>query len=271
MSTILLTGANGFLGQAILNDLSQRHEVITICRRKLPGAPNQTHYEGTFSSSHDLMQLDAHRIDAVVHLAAVTGGCSEHDGMLVNVEGTRSLMRYLIDHGCKKFVNASSIAVVGLESPDFRPVSLPMADDHPCLDKHGYGFSKYMMEEVTRYLSRQNPAIDIINLRLAAIYPDEQPPAKIAQAKLGPWAAATITQMSRSEATGAFVSAVESACKPGLRILNATSKQAWSEGPTVELLRSWWGDDVDLSAMEASQDQRPSIFDTSSIARELNF
>lgn len=269
MSTILLTGANGFLGQALLEDLTANHHVVTLCRQELPAGPNRSHYRGLFSSPDDLAQLDAHSIDAVVHLAAVTGGCSESDGMRVNVEGTRILMRSLIDRGCRKFVNASSIAVVGLESPDFRPLSLPVPDEHPCLDQHGYGFSKYLMEELTRYYSRQIPSLDVINLRLAAIYPDEQPPPKVNSSKPTPWSIATLTQMSRSQAVSAFIRAVESPHRPGVRILNTTSRQSWTEGPTLELLRQWWGETSLLEPLESSENSHPALFDNSSLEREL--
>lgn len=271
MSKILLTGANGFLGSALLTDLSRRHEVVTITRKGLPEAEHQIHFRGHFADPKDLRPLEEHSIDAVVHLAAVTGGCSVPEGLRVNVEGTHALMRQLIDQGCRKFVNASSIAVVGAESPTFRPHHLPISDEHPCLDQHGYGFSKYLMEEMTRYLHRQNPEIDIINLRLAAVYPDETPPPKVIPGEVYPWATASITLLSRSQAVRAFQLAVESPWKPGLRILNAVSRSAWVEDSTLAVLRSWWGDDLDLSRLSESTGSRPAILDSSAIERELGF
>ena len=83
-------------------------------------------------------------------LAAVTGGCLERDGILVNVEGTRCLMRYGMDRGVHKYALASSIAAVGFQRVQFRPLQLPIPDEHPCLDRDGYGVSKYLMEEVKK-------------------------------------------------------------------------------------------------------------------------
>lgn len=250
MATILLTGASGFLGGKLMEELSEKHEIITIGRKPLASARHQTHYIGNFSEFEDLRQLDAHSIDAVIHLAAVTGGCLEREGILVNVEGTRCLMRYLIDRGCRKFVNASSTALVGFQSKDFRPIELPICDEHPCLDRDGYGVSKYLMEELTRYLCLQNPEIDVINLRLAAIYPDESPPAKVKPGPVSEWAVGQITQLSRSEAVKAFELSVESELKSGCRIFNVVSPKAWVDARTVDVLRAWWGDDVDLSYFE---------------------
>ena len=161
MSTVLITGASGFIGQALAAAMSVDHDVLCMSRHdpdlSLPWI------RGEFGSFEDLRQLDDQRIDVVVHLGAVTGGCLEHDGMLVNVDGTRCLMRYLIDRGCRKFVMASSIAAVGFQSTQFRPLQVPIPDEHPCFDRDGYGFSKYLMEEVTRYYSRQNDEIDVID------------------------------------------------------------------------------------------------------------
>lgn len=271
MSTILLTGASGFLGSQLLAELSRRHTLVTIGRKSLPTAPSQVHYLGNFSEFEDLRQLDRHSFDVVLHLAAVTGGCLEREGLLVNVEGTRCLMRYLIDRGCRKFVNASSIAVVGIQSTSFRPLHLPIADEHPCMDRDGYGFSKYLMEEVTRYLNLQTPDTDIINLRLAAIYSEESPPERVAPGPISAWAVGRITQLSRSHAVDALTRAVEAPLRPGVRILNAVSRKSWVTTSTADVLRSWWGSDVDLSALEQGGDPQASVFRSDAIARELGF
>jgi nucleoside-diphosphate-sugar epimerase len=271
MSKILLTGANGFLGKALLSELSQRHEVFTITRCGLPDAPNQFHVRGHFANSEDLRQFDNCSIDTVVHLAAVTGGCSETDGLRVNVEGTHALMRHFVDRGCRKFVIASSIAVVGIESPAFRPLQIPIPDEHPCLDRHGYGLSKFLMEEVTRYLHRQNPETDILNLRLAAVYPDDAPPPKVRLGEVYPWAVGSITLLSRSQAVRAFQLAAESPRKPRFRILNAVSQSAWVETSTSEVLRSWWGTEIDWEGLDDSSRPCASLFDASAIAAELGF
>jgi len=270
MSKILLTGASGFLGSLLLANLSQRHTVVTIGRKALPSQPNQIHYHGNFAAFEDLRQLDCHEIDGVVHLAAVTGGCLEREGILVNAEGTRCLMRYLIDRRCKKFVNASSIAVIGIQSTEFRPLRVPIDDEHPCLDRDGYGFSKYLMEEVTRYLHRQNSEIDVINLRLASVYPENNPPPKVAPGNISQWALGRITQLSRIQAVDAFTRAVEAPIIPGVRILNAVSRESWVTTTTTKVLKSWWGN-VDLASLDNEKTPRPSVYDSAAIARELQF
>ncbi|MBQ43960.1 MAG: hypothetical protein CME15_16055 [Gemmatimonadetes bacterium] len=269
MSAILITGASGFIGQGLAPHLAGRHEVVCMSRGD-PGL-ELPWVRGDFGSPEDLRQLDGHSIDVVVHLAAVTGGCLERDGMLVNVEGTRRLMRYLIDRGCRKFVMASSIAAVGFQSRRFRPLQLPIPDTHPCLDRDGYGLSKYLMEEVTAYYQRQVEEIDVINLRLSSVCLDKRMPQRMKAGPLGEWALGGLTVMARSDAVRAFSAAAEALPRTGVRTMNAAGPKAWAADPVAEILRGWWGEEVDLSYFEREDRRHESVFDVGLIERELGF
>lgn len=269
MSSILITGASGFIGKALAESMSARHDVVCMSRSRpevdLPWI------RGSFWAFEDLRQLDSKEIGAVVHLAAVTGGGMEREQILVNVEGTRCLMRYLIDRGCRKFVMASSIAAVGFQSPKFRPLRVPLPDDHPCLDRNGYGLSKYLMEEITKYCQRQEPEVDVINLRLSTVCPDESLPPPRTVGPLGDWCLGGITIMARSDAVRAFTLAAESPHKPGVRVMNAVGPRAWVADPVAEILRHWWGDDVDVSYFEQPGREYDSVFEAGRIQAELGF
>ena len=265
----MITGASGFIGQGLAPHLAGRHEVVCMSRGN-PGL-ELPWVHGDFGSPEDLRQLDGHSIDVVVHLAAVTGGCLERDGMLVNVEGTRRLMRYLIDRGCRKFVMASSIAAVGFQGRRFRPLQLPIPDTHPCLDRDGYGLSKYLMEEVTAYYQRQVEEIDVINLRLSSVCPDKRMPQPMKAGPLGEWALGGLTVMARSDAVRAFSAAAEALPRTGVRTMNAAGPKAWAADPVAEILRGWWGEEVDLSYFEREDRRHESVFDVGLIERELGF
>lgn len=276
MSRVLITGTSGFIGSALAKLIARSTEYELVCLSRTPAdLPGATNLQGDFSDPSTLHLLDSlEGIDVLIHLAAVTGGCTEGEGLRVNVAGTHHLLRYLIDRGCKKFVLASSIAAVGMQSVDFRPLQLPMPDEHPCLDRDGYGFSKYMMEEVTRYLSRQNGSLDFINLRLASIAPDDR---QLAPAEPGPvpiWGMGRISVMFLSDTLRCLMAAVEAPFKPGVRILNAVGGQACTAVPVPELLRSWYGSDAD--AIDFSYYQQPGrekdpVYDISGIREELGF
>lgn len=270
MSRILVTGTSGFIGKELAENLAKKHQVVGISRKD-PGISKITNIKGDFALFEDLRQLDKYKFDAVIHLGAVTGGCSERDGMMVNVEGTRCLMRYLIDRGCKKFVMASSIAAVGFQSTKFCPLHLPISDEHPCLDRDGYGLSKYLMEEVTKYYQLQNSGIDVINLRLSAVCPDEKPAEINGVHPLGMWCLGGVTIMLLSDAVKAFTLAAEAPFKSGIRIMNATAPLIYAKAPTSDVLRKWWGNKLDYSYFENPDNKYAGVYDVSLIKKELGF
>ncbi|MEM7124928.1 MAG: NAD(P)-dependent oxidoreductase [Chloroflexota bacterium] len=268
MSTILVTGASGLIGNRLVHELKPRHKVIAMSRHA-PEGDGFAYVRGNFASWEDLAQLDHYAIDGVVHLAAVTGGCLEREGILVNVEGTRTLIQYLAAHDCQKFVLASSIAAIGFQNVDFVPDHLPITEEHGCYDRDGYGLSKYLMEEVTRYLCRQMPKLDILNIRLSSASTRDQVPEGLRPH--GQWCLGGPTYMVVDDAVDLFTLAVESPLKPGLRIVNGVASQAWSSVPTAEQLRHWWGDHVDVSYFEQPGNEYASPFDVTRLQQELGF
>ena len=124
-----VTGAGGYIGVALLDELAKQQVPVVGLSRRARARPGMLRCD--FTCDNDLHDLDGLQVDRVCHLAAVTGGCSEEDGFRVNVLGTRRLMRYLVDRGCRKFVLASSIAVVGLAASDFVPEAVPIPGRAP--------------------------------------------------------------------------------------------------------------------------------------------
>ena len=276
MSRILITGSSGFIGKALAETITGNTAHDLICLSRSPTEqPGAIIIRGDFSDPSELRKLDPHEgIDTLVHLAAVIGGCSEEDGLRVNVAGTHHLLRYLIDRGCEKFVLASSIAAVGMQSVKFRPLKLPMPDEHPCLDRDAYGFSKYLMEEVTRYLSRQNESLDFVNLRLASIAPDDRQLTPLQPGPIPIWGMGRISIMFLSDTVRCLIAAAEAPVKPGVRILNAVGQQACVAVPVPELLRSWYGteaDKLDFSHYERPGREKDPVYDITRIREELGF
>lgn len=273
MSCFLITGTSGFIGRQLAASLSLAHTVVCLSRRPTE-VTGVLAYEGDFTAPEALHQMDAHPIDGIIHLAAVTGGCTEEDGLRVNVLGTHQLLRYGIARGVRKFVLASSIAAVGFQSVKFRPLRVPIPDDHPCLDRDGYGVSKYLMEEVTHYLSRQNDDLDFINIRLASIATDDSTPTPRKAGPLTAWALGGLAVMFASDAVRCFTMAAEAPLKPGVRTMNAVGDPACAADPIPDILRAWYGPDA--GGLDLSHYQRPGhafdpIYDIELIAREIGF
>ena len=270
MSTILVTGASGFIGSALSAALGPDHEVIAMSRSTVD-IPGVTYVKGEFWSFEALRQLDKWNFDAVVHLGAELRG-PDRDFVMVNGEGSRCLMRYLIDRGCRKFVMASSIAAIGCQSVLFRPEVLPIPDEHPCYDLYGYGFSKFIMEEITKYHWRQNPGIDVVNIRLCSVIRDEVRSRKPEGIRpLPEWTVGTVTCMFLSDAIRAFSLAALGPVKPGVRILNTAAERIWATVPTAEFLENWWGDDVDLSYFRKPGNEFRSVYSVDRLREELDF
>jgi UDP-glucose 4-epimerase len=243
---ILITGASGFIGKKLVNGLANNHNVICMSRSQHPIKKDAVYVQGSFDSLEDLRGLDPYEIDAVIHLAAVTGGCTEEDGLAVNVLGTRRLYRYLLDRGCKKFVTASSIAAVGGLDDDFIPLSLPIQADHPCLAADAYGLSKALVEELTRYFHRVNPDTDFINLRFGAVANEDWVPPLVEKDKRMSVPFIVLGHVYESDVVEGIIRVVDAPIKSGVRNFNLVGPDISSTIPALEILSSILGDHYGL-------------------------
>lgn len=112
---VLVTGGNGFLGQAVVAELRRRgHEVHSASRRPSPELDRlgvRTLVCDLRNRDHVTRAVAGH--DAVVHCAALTGiGGSRSDFWRTNVEGTRHLVAACVEHGVPRLVHTSSPSVV---------------------------------------------------------------------------------------------------------------------------------------------------------------
>ena len=112
--TVLVTGASGFLGGAVVRDLAAAgHEVRTFQRRPsgLAGEPGVTDVLGSVTDAAGLRAALV-GVDAVVHLAAkvsLAGDPAEFEA--VNVGGTSTLLDAMRDVGVARLVFVSSPSV----------------------------------------------------------------------------------------------------------------------------------------------------------------
>jgi len=241
---ILITGASGFIGKQLVRRLAGKHQVICLSRQTF--AADADVVQGSFERFEDLRGLDSYEIDAVIHLAAVTGGCSEEDGLAVNVLGTRRLYRYLLNRGCRKFITASSIAAAGGLDDSFIPLELPMQGDHPCLAADAYGLSKAMVEELTRYFQRKHDDADFINLRFGAVAGEDWQPPVIEQGVKLSVPFIVLGHIFASDVVEGIARVLDAPLKPGVRNFNLAGPDITGNIPAGELLRSILGDGYNL-------------------------
>ncbi|MBJ7416868.1 MAG: NAD-dependent epimerase/dehydratase family protein, partial [Niveispirillum sp.] len=126
---ILITGADGFVGRALVRRLLSGTDTaftrLTLVDQRfgdLPADPRVVSVAGNIADSAlwtDALSLPA---DIVLHLASVPGGLAEREfdlGMSVNLQGTLGLLDALRAQGrTARFVFASSVAVYGDPLPD---------------------------------------------------------------------------------------------------------------------------------------------------------
>jgi D-erythronate 2-dehydrogenase len=156
---ILVTGAAGYIGAALVEALKDRDVLATD-----QSAPARI--LGNLAYPQFTRSLITPDIDVVFHLAALVSGGAEQSfelGNKVNLDATRDLLEAcrLAGH-CPKFVFASSIAVYGGALPD------PVTDDTPPSPRISYGAQKLVCEILIDDYSRRG-YVDGRSLRLPTV------------------------------------------------------------------------------------------------------
>src|SRR3954463_12529595 len=146
---ILVTGAAGYIGSALVRSLCA-HEGVATHETSMPFANAVT---GNIAYPQFARSLITPEIDVVFHLAALVSGGAEQNfelGMKVNFDATRDLLEACrLARHCPKFVFASSIAVYGGTLPD------PVTDDTTPAPRISYGAQKLMCEVLIDDYSRR--------------------------------------------------------------------------------------------------------------------
>ncbi len=164
---VLVTGANGMVGQMLCTVLEQAgHQVVRAVRQ------STTADETAIGDVHERTpwgEVLSSGIDAVVHLAgktSVTNGAAQTDIVelhRVNALGTAHLGDQCVKHGVKRFLFVSSVKVLG-EGSD-----RPYRADDPANPGDDYAASKWEAEQSLWAVARDS-GMEVSVVRPPLIY-----------------------------------------------------------------------------------------------------
>ena len=113
--TVLVTGATGFIGNALVQKLLlQKTKLRVFIRDENRIAPDVQKIIGDITDLKSCKKA-CDGIDIVFHCAGVLGGWKKPDTLLwdVNVQGTKNMLEAARESGVKRFIHVSSCGVFG--------------------------------------------------------------------------------------------------------------------------------------------------------------
>jgi len=169
---VLVTGATGFIGSALLRSLGSTGMDLFACARNVP--PSEVDSKHVAWVGCDLASLKdplagIGELDAVVHLAARAHVLDKKEGepleqyRRINVKASIKLARIAAAHGVKRFVFISSIGVNGNRT------TRPFKAGDPPAPVEPYGVSKLEAETGLRSVSDET-GLELVVIRPTLVY-----------------------------------------------------------------------------------------------------
>ena len=171
---VLVTGANGFIGSALIESLVRHSDfdVVGMVRSKSKCFDNPSiEFRLAKIGSSEGIDIDLSDIDIIVHTAGrahVVDERSENpleEFRRENTSGTLDLARLAVNSGVKRFIFLSSIKVNGESSSLGAPYSSKSIEK----PQDAYGISKYEAEIGLRKISYES-SLEVVVIRPPLVY-----------------------------------------------------------------------------------------------------
>lgn len=164
---IAVTGARGFVGKALVAELSNAGHLVHAISRTQSGQSSGAFLAWFHAYDAAGLQRAFERCDAVVHLAAkvhdVSGVASAEEYSAANIQLSEDIARAAVSAGVRRLVVASTVKTFADSTLDagagFRPPN----------NADAYGKTKLMAEERVRAIV-EGTEVDVVVLRFPLIY-----------------------------------------------------------------------------------------------------
>jgi len=171
MTRILITGAAGGIGQALLAETPDGHDVLATDIRPPASLPVGAEYRPLDVRSDDPDKVIGEWKPAVVvHLASIVTppkGSTRDFEYSVDVEGSRKVLDACIAHGVRRIVVTSSGAAYGYHADN--PVPLRETDTLRGNEEFAYAHHKRLVEEMLAEARRDHTELEQVVLRVGTV------------------------------------------------------------------------------------------------------
>jgi UDP-glucose 4-epimerase len=177
---VLVTGAAGYLGSRLVASLAARkaagRSIDCIVASDLREVPADRRLPGVEYAALDVRDpglvdiLTHHRVDAVVHLAAIVTPGAKPDRELefaVDVLGTKNVLDSCVAAGTQKIIVTSSGAAYGYHADN--PAWLTESDPIRGNEEFAYSHHKRLVEEMLAEYRNTHPALQQVIFRVGTI------------------------------------------------------------------------------------------------------
>jgi nucleoside-diphosphate-sugar epimerase len=172
--SILVTGASGFVGRALINKLlaNSDYKIFAAVRKSIsdfPSVVEQWKFDGISSTTDWNNALQG--IDCIIHTAARVHIMSDtvndplEEFRSINTKGTLNLARQAAESGVKRFVYLSSIKVNG----ESTQLDMPFIEDNKFVPTDPYALSKYEAELGLLELAKKTQ-MEVVIIRPPLVY-----------------------------------------------------------------------------------------------------
>lgn len=169
MSKILITGAAGMIGRALLHEL-KNEDVVATDLYSDGLSEDAKFYRMDVTGDDPDRVIGEVKPDVIVHLASIVTpapGMGRDTAFAVDVTGTKNVLAAAIKHGVRRLVVTSSGAAYGYHEDN----PIPLRETDPCRGnvEFAYADHKRLVEELLETARKESPQLEQVILRVGTV------------------------------------------------------------------------------------------------------